>query len=103
MNALFAAMMLALVLLLGGVGHALSRADQLQAAHNANVAQLRLVRAELELMRIVERDIKPANVILVDQLCRDRVEALRDGIRVMLRVGKVEQADFPGMAWRNWE
>lgn len=82
----------------------LSRIDDLRAAHNANAAQLRLVRAELELVRVealAHRDVKPDNAI--DQLCRDRVEALRDGLRVLQRVGKVEISDWPGMAWRNWE
>jgi hypothetical protein len=84
------------------VGSVLSRMDGLRAAHAANAAQLRLVRAELELVRV--RYMTPEQPrTAVDQLCRDRVEALRDGIRVLQRVGKVELEDFPGMRWRSWE
>lgn len=96
-----------LLLAIGGGGSLLTSIDELRAAHAANAAnaaQLRLVQAELELARvnaIAHRDIKPSN-IAVDQLCRDRVEAMRDGLRVLQRVGKVELEDFPGMRWRSW-
>lgn len=99
---MFAGMLLAIVVVCGALGHALHRIDDLRAAHSANAATLRLTRAELELMRV--RYMSPEQPrAAIDQLCRDRVEALRDGIRVLQRVGKVELEDFPGMRWRNWE
>lgn len=107
MRSVAAIAMIALVLVLAGGGHLLSRIDRTRAQAELGVATARAARAETELLRarfaeLADRDVKPDNVIERVDVCVRRTDALRKAIFALVRTGTVAMPGDPGGDWAVW-
>jgi hypothetical protein len=98
--------MLALVLVLAGGGHVLTRIDGLRAELRVHQAEHRLTRAQLahanaKLVLLGRRVREPAADPRVE-VCLRRTDALRKAIFALIRIGKAAVAGDPGWEWIAW-
>ena len=98
--------MIALVLVLAGGGHVLSRIDRLRAEAQLAGATARAARAETELLRarvaeLLGRHVVPTTDPRVE-VCVRRTDALRKAILALVRTGNASMPGDPGWAWIAW-
>jgi hypothetical protein len=92
---------IALVGVLALAGASLSRIDQLHAEQRAAAAQVRLLEARVELVRVLGSQVRAPADPRVEVLVR-RTDALRGAIFALVRTGAVSMPGDPGGDWVVW-